>query len=85
MGVRFRASVLALLAFLLAPHAARAEERIERFTSHIRVDPDASIEVSEAIRPYLGLGFETVIVRMPAPYDRETIDRMAEVGERLDR
>jgi alkanesulfonate monooxygenase SsuD/methylene tetrahydromethanopterin reductase-like flavin-dependent oxidoreductase (luciferase family) len=42
-------------------------------------------EVSEAIRPYLGLGFETVIVRMPAPYDRETIDRMAEVGERLDR
>jgi alkanesulfonate monooxygenase SsuD/methylene tetrahydromethanopterin reductase-like flavin-dependent oxidoreductase (luciferase family) len=43
------------------------------------------VEVSEAIRPYLGLGFETVIVRMPAPYDRETIDRMAEVGERLDR
>ncbi len=26
------------------------------------------------------LGFETVIVRMPAPYDRETIDRMAEVA-----
>ena len=29
-------------------------------------------------------GFETVIVRMPAPYDRETIDRMAEVRELLD-
>jgi hypothetical protein len=32
----------------------------------------------------LELGFETVIVRMPPPYDRETIDRMAEVGELLD-
>jgi hypothetical protein len=30
------------------------------------------------------LGFETFIVRMPAPYDRETIDRMADVRELLD-
>ena len=30
------------------------------------------------------LGFATVIVRMPAPYDRETIERMAEVRELLD-
>ena len=30
------------------------------------------------------MGFETIIVRMPAPYDRETIDRMAEVRELLD-
>ena len=29
--------------------------------------------------PYVELGFATVIVRMPAPYDRETIDRMARV------
>ena len=41
--------------------------------------------VADAIRPYLEMGFETVIVRMPAPYDRETIDRMPEVGELLDR
>jgi F420-dependent oxidoreductase-like protein len=41
-------------------------------------------EVADALRPYLGLGFETFIVRMPAPYDRETIDRMAEVRELLD-
>jgi alkanesulfonate monooxygenase SsuD/methylene tetrahydromethanopterin reductase-like flavin-dependent oxidoreductase (luciferase family) len=40
-------------------------------------------EVADAIRPYQALGFETVIVRMPAPYDRETIDRMAEVGALL--
>jgi len=36
-------------------------------------------EVADAIRPYAELGFTTVIVRMPAPYDRETIDRMHEV------
>jgi alkanesulfonate monooxygenase SsuD/methylene tetrahydromethanopterin reductase-like flavin-dependent oxidoreductase (luciferase family) len=41
-------------------------------------------EVADALRPYVELGFETFIVRMPAPYDRETIDRMAEVGELLD-
>ena len=35
--------------------------------------------VADAIRPYRDLGFSTVIVRMPAPYDRETIDRMTEV------
>jgi len=41
-------------------------------------------EVADILRPYVELGFETVIVRMPAPYDRETIDRMARVGELLD-
>ncbi|MEA2654516.1 MAG: hypothetical protein QOI37_1743 [Chloroflexota bacterium] len=41
-------------------------------------------EVADALRPYLELGFETFIVRMPAPYDRETIERMAEVRELLD-
>jgi alkanesulfonate monooxygenase SsuD/methylene tetrahydromethanopterin reductase-like flavin-dependent oxidoreductase (luciferase family) len=41
-------------------------------------------EVADAIRPYLELGFETVIVRMPAPYDRETIERMPQVAERLE-
>jgi F420-dependent oxidoreductase-like protein len=40
-------------------------------------------EAADRIRPYADMGFETVIVRMPAPYDRETIDRIAEVQERL--
>jgi F420-dependent oxidoreductase-like protein len=40
--------------------------------------------VADAIRPYLGLGFSTIIVRMPAPFDHETIERMAEVAELLD-
>jgi alkanesulfonate monooxygenase SsuD/methylene tetrahydromethanopterin reductase-like flavin-dependent oxidoreductase (luciferase family) len=35
--------------------------------------------IADAIRPYRDLGFSTVIVRMPAPYDRETIERMTEV------
>src|SRR5437867_533666 len=34
---------------------------------------------AEMLRPYLALGFSTVIVRMPAPFDRETIDRLPEV------
>lgn len=42
------------------------------------------IEIADAIRPYQAMGFETVIVRMPAPYDPETIERMASVGELLD-
>jgi alkanesulfonate monooxygenase SsuD/methylene tetrahydromethanopterin reductase-like flavin-dependent oxidoreductase (luciferase family) len=41
-------------------------------------------EIADVLRPYLGLGFQTVIVRMPAPYDSETIDRMVEVREILD-
>ncbi len=40
-------------------------------------------EVADALRPYVELGFETVIVRMPAPYDHETIERMGRVRELL--
>ncbi|HEY8819019.1 MAG TPA: LLM class flavin-dependent oxidoreductase [Candidatus Limnocylindrales bacterium] len=40
-------------------------------------------EVADALRPYIELGFETVIIRMPAPYDRETIDRIGRVAELL--
>jgi len=40
-------------------------------------------EVADAIAPYRELGFETVIVRMPAPYDPETIERMPSVWELL--
>lgn len=49
---------------------------------HLAGPPEA---VAAAIRPYRDLGFGTVIVRMPAPYDRETIDRMGEVATLLDR
>lgn len=40
-------------------------------------------EIADRLRPYVELGFETIIVRMPAPYDRETIDRMVQVQERI--
>ena len=40
--------------------------------------------VADALRPYVDLGFRTIIVRMPAPYDHETIDRMGEVAALLD-
>jgi len=35
--------------------------------------------VAERIAPYRDLGFSTVIVRLPAPFDRETIGRIGEV------
>ena len=47
---------------------------------HLVGSPD---QVADAIRPYRDLGFETVIVRMPAPYDAQTIERIGEVAERL--
>ncbi len=47
---------------------------------HLVGSPD---EVADAIRPYRDLDFETVIVRVPAPYDRQTIERIGEVMERL--
>jgi F420-dependent oxidoreductase-like protein len=39
--------------------------------------------VADAIRPFVGLGFRTFIVRLAAPYDRETIARIGEVGALL--
>lgn len=39
--------------------------------------------IADLIRPYRDLGFTTVIARMPAPYDRQTIDRLGELRERL--
>ena len=39
--------------------------------------------VADGLRPYVELGFRTVVVRLPAPYDKETIARMNEVGDLL--
>jgi len=41
--------------------------------------------IAEALRPYRDLGFSTVIVRMPAPYDGQTIARIGEVADHLAR
>ncbi len=39
--------------------------------------------IAERIRPYRDLGFRTIIVRLPAPHDRETIERIGEVAALL--
>jgi alkanesulfonate monooxygenase SsuD/methylene tetrahydromethanopterin reductase-like flavin-dependent oxidoreductase (luciferase family) len=49
---------------------------------HLMGPPTA---IADAIRPYQDLGFSTVIVRMPAPYDRQTIERIGEVADLLAR
>ena len=40
--------------------------------------------IAARLLPYLRLGFDTVIVRLPAPYDAETISRLGEVRAALD-
>lgn len=41
-------------------------------------------QVADAIRPYVAdLGFGQVVVRLPAPFDRETVERIGEVRELL--
>jgi alkanesulfonate monooxygenase SsuD/methylene tetrahydromethanopterin reductase-like flavin-dependent oxidoreductase (luciferase family) len=76
---------------VLRDTSTAARSRIDELLAHNRVEhmgagphlagsPD---EVADTIRPYRDLGFGTVIVRMPAPYDHETIDRMGEVAARL--
>jgi len=54
---------------------------IDDFDGYVTGTP---AQVAETIEPYRQLGFETVIVRMPAPFDHETIERMGEVAALLD-
>jgi F420-dependent oxidoreductase-like protein len=39
--------------------------------------------IADGLRPYRDLGFSTVIVRIPAPYDPETLERIGEVDRLL--
>ncbi len=63
----------------------------ERFTVNGVQDAGAGLQldgppavIAEAIAPFRDLGFSTVIVRLPAPFDTGTLDRMSEVGALLD-
>ena len=47
---------------------------------HLAGPPDLIVE---AIAPYRDLGFETVIWRLPAPFDLETIERLPDVAAAL--
>ena len=50
-----------------------------------RVDQDSTFwngtpeQIAERLRPYMDLGFRTVISEQPAPYDTETLERF--IGE----
>jgi alkanesulfonate monooxygenase SsuD/methylene tetrahydromethanopterin reductase-like flavin-dependent oxidoreductase (luciferase family) len=34
-------------------------------------------QIAERLEPYVSLGYDTVIIELPAPYDPETIERLA--------
>jgi alkanesulfonate monooxygenase SsuD/methylene tetrahydromethanopterin reductase-like flavin-dependent oxidoreductase (luciferase family) len=53
---------------------------IDDFGGYVAGSP---AQVADELRPYRERGFETFVVRMPAPYDQETIERMPEVAELL--
>jgi alkanesulfonate monooxygenase SsuD/methylene tetrahydromethanopterin reductase-like flavin-dependent oxidoreductase (luciferase family) len=65
-----------------AAEAARAWQLAQNGIPEPEVIPTlmgSPATIAETFRPYRELGFSTVIVRMPAPFDRETIDRLPEV------
>ena len=76
---------------ILRDTAEAARVRTEELTAHNGVSAERfgtyhagpPADIADALRPYIDLGFRTFIVRMPAPYDRETIERMPEVGALL--
>jgi alkanesulfonate monooxygenase SsuD/methylene tetrahydromethanopterin reductase-like flavin-dependent oxidoreductase (luciferase family) len=91
---RDRGEIELTVSFPITIRASESEARAaanERFAAngvshagdvpHLYGPPEA---IADAIAPYRDLGFSTVIVRLPAPYDRETIDRMGEVAALLD-
>jgi alkanesulfonate monooxygenase SsuD/methylene tetrahydromethanopterin reductase-like flavin-dependent oxidoreductase (luciferase family) len=73
---------------VLRDDASAAHARIGELRAHNGVSDDdfgsylagSPAQIAEVLRRHLDLGFETVIVRMPAPYDHETIERMPEVA-----
>jgi F420-dependent oxidoreductase-like protein len=78
---------------VLRDDPAAAGERLDEQLAH---NGDADLQgvplilgspqlAADTIRPYRELGFETVIARLPAPFDRETIDRLGEVRDLLER
>jgi F420-dependent oxidoreductase-like protein len=76
---------------LLRDSVGAATEAFGRLLAHNGIDgiegPPTLLgepaRVADALRPYRDLGFHTVIVRLLAPFDRETIERIGEVGELL--
>jgi len=76
---------------LLRDRRADAETAWAAVMAHNRAENAGNVphllgspaEVADLIRPFVELGFRTIIVRLPAPHDRETIERIGEVGALL--
>ncbi len=76
---------------VLRDDAAEAQRAFQALCAH-NGTPDAGNvptllgppeAVAAAIRPYVDLGFTTIVVRLPAPHDPETIARIGEVRAAL--
>jgi alkanesulfonate monooxygenase SsuD/methylene tetrahydromethanopterin reductase-like flavin-dependent oxidoreductase (luciferase family) len=71
--------------------ATEARARLSELRAHNGMDDDPTqpilvgspAEIADSLEPYRELGFSTLIVRLPAPFDRETIARIGEVREAL--
>lgn len=71
---------------------ASARARMDALMAHNGIDSMGDLPhlagppevVADALRPYVAMGFTTIMVRIPAPYDHETIDRMGEVRDLLE-
>lgn len=78
---------------LLRDRLADAETALAGLEAHNGVQPIATVpillgepaRVADRLRPYVEMGFRHFIVRMPAPYDAETIARIGEVAALLER
>jgi alkanesulfonate monooxygenase SsuD/methylene tetrahydromethanopterin reductase-like flavin-dependent oxidoreductase (luciferase family) len=76
---------------ILRDRKADAEAAFAALMAHNRAENAGNVphlfgspaDVADVIRPYLELRFRHIIVRLPAPHDRETIDRIGEVRELL--
>ena len=81
--------------FVIRDRRAEAETVLDALLAHNGVAGGAKgmnvpvllgppAEIAAGIAPYRDLGFGTVIVRLPAPFDAETIARIGEVRDALD-
>jgi alkanesulfonate monooxygenase SsuD/methylene tetrahydromethanopterin reductase-like flavin-dependent oxidoreductase (luciferase family) len=76
---------------LVRDDAAAAEEAFGALLKHNGLTEMTSVPIllgppsiiAEALRPFLAMGFGHIMVRLPAPYDRETIERIGEVREAI--
>jgi alkanesulfonate monooxygenase SsuD/methylene tetrahydromethanopterin reductase-like flavin-dependent oxidoreductase (luciferase family) len=72
--------------------AEEAADRLVALRAHNGLETDFDTpklvgppdEIAAFLRPYVDLGFRHVIARLPAPYDRETIERIGEVRAALE-